>query len=56
MPQLAGVEADYEVAGLLETSYKFATYRGTHAARTGRRLASARLTSKIGAQAGSIPY
>lgn len=52
MPQLAGVEADYEVADLLSTQFKFATFRGTRA-RTGRRLASSRLAGKAGRQAGS---
>lgn len=55
MPQLAGVETDYEVADLLATNFKFATFRGTRA-RTGRRLASARLVGKAGVQAGSVSF
>lgn len=54
MPQLAGVESDYEVHDLLASEFKFGTYRGSHR-RMGRRLASAttRMTGKVGMEAGT---
>ncbi len=54
MPQLAGVESDYEVQDMLATDFKFGTFRGSRR-KTGRRLASAttRMTGKVGMEAGS---